>query len=84
VWFGLVHLSPDAGDDVERESVIVVAYEPHRLFRVGASLEAAPEVLATLREASDHGRRVGAPRCGSCDAPITVPPVDEDESCASA
>lgn len=86
MWFGLVHLSPEEGDDVDREMVIVVAYEHHRLYRVAAPLECAPDCIAALRQAADHGRNVVAPRCGTCGAPWDVPDLDseEDEACASA
>jgi hypothetical protein len=86
MWFGLLYLTPEDGDDVEHPTVMVVAYESHRLFKVGAPLPAAPGLIALLREAAAHGRNVGPPRCGSCDAPWDVPPLDGEgePACASA
>jgi hypothetical protein len=85
MWFGLLHLSLDEGDDVQHDTVIVIAYEPHRLFKVGGPVTMAPGLLAMLREASDQGRRLEPPRCGTCAAPLEVPPMEEEEAeCASA
>ena len=88
MWFGLMHLSPEEGDDVEEETVVVVAYERHRLFKVAAPLPSAPDCIATLRKAADHGRNVCAPYCPDCGADWDIPDLDsqeeEDEACASA
>ncbi len=75
-----------APEEVE-EHVVVVAYEPRRLFKVATPLSQVDVVLQFLRAASDGGRRVGPPRCGCCGETIEVPPVDEEEEapeCASA
>ena len=77
------------GRDVEPasvdEHVVVVAYEPRRLFKVATPLTELPVVLTFLRAASDGGRNVGPPRCGCCGEPFEVPPVDEEKpACASA
>lgn len=76
------------GRDVEPgevgEHVVVVAYEPRRLFKVATPLSELPVVLAFLRAASDSGRNVRPPRCGCCGEPLAVPPVDDEEAaCAS-
>ena len=77
------------GRDVEPadvgEHVVVVAYEPRRLFKVATPLTELPVVLTFLRAASDGGRNVCPPRCGCCGAALEVPPVDEEAiGCASA
>ena len=84
MWFGLLHLRPEDGDDVDREMAIVVAYEPHRLLKVGGPIAAVPTFLAGLHEASNGGRRVQPPRCGACDELWEVPPLDGEVECASA
>ncbi len=84
MWFGLMHQSPDEGDDVEREMVIVVAYGAHRLFRIGTAPTELPSLLHTLRLAAAQGEDFRPPRCGSCAAPIAVPDLDEEPGCASA
>lgn len=67
------------------EHVVVVAYEPRRLFKVAAPLSELPVVLTFLRAASDGGRNLLPPRCGCCGELLEVPPVDEDvPECASA
>lgn len=70
----------DIEPEAVSEHVVVVAYEPRRLFRVAAPLTEVPTVLQFLRAASDSGRRVGLPRCGCCDEPLKIPPVDEQEA----
>jgi len=85
MWLGLLHLTPDDGHDVEHDTAIVVAYEPHRLFSAGGAAAMAPQIVRMLREAGDRGAHVGAPRCGGCGAPLDVPPLDDREpACASA
>lgn len=86
MWFGLLHLTSTAGKDDSEEMAIIVAYESHRLFRIGAPVAALPTFLACLHEASQGGRHVQPPRCGSCGAGWEVPPLDDGEeaTCASA
>ena len=85
MWFGLLHLTPDSGDAVDAPQAVVVAYQTDRLLRIGAAVDQIPEVVRLLHLASDGGRSVRPPRCGACDAPWDVPPLDEEESaCASA
>ena len=64
------------------EHVIVIAYEQRRLFKVATTLAEVPTVLTFLRAASDGGRNYGPPRCGCCDTPLEVPPVEEECECA--
>lgn len=85
MWLGVVHL-PEA--EAETEMALLVAYEPHRLFTVGAPVPAAPQLIRLLREAGARGEHVRAPRCGHCGAALEVPPLDEpagpEVACASA
>jgi hypothetical protein len=79
MWLGLMHY-PQAVDGLKEPSAIVVAYEPHRLFSVGAPVAAAPTLIRLLREASGAGEHVEGPRCGRCGHPLEVPEI----TCASA
>jgi hypothetical protein len=83
MWLGLMYFTQ--GDEVfGADPTIVVAYEPHRLFTVGAPAAAAPTLIRLLREAAAEAP-VCAPRCGHCGEPLEVPPLDDPEpACASA
>ncbi|MEA2126565.1 MAG: hypothetical protein QOI80_3347 [Solirubrobacteraceae bacterium] len=84
MWLGVMHYAK-APDGMDVPAAILVAYEPHRLFTVGAPVEAAPTLIRLLREASGGGAHVRPPRCGRCGEPLEVPPLDEPEAaCASA
>ncbi len=84
MWIGVLFLTK-AADDAERDTAIVVAYERDRLFSAGGPVSMASQIVRLLREAAGKSGGLQPPRCGECDAPLEVPPLDEREAtCVSA
>ena len=81
MWFGLLY---PAAADARDGTAVVGAYEPHRVFTVGAPLPALPQILRLLHRAACETGGVEHPICRSCGCPLDVPPLEGDAGCASA
>jgi hypothetical protein len=84
MWLGVMHYT-EAADGLDAESVILVAYEPERIFTIGLPVRTAPLGIRMLRATAGARAATWRPRCRGCGAELDVPPLDEREAaCASA
>ena len=85
MWLGVLFIPGEESDEVDHDQAILLGYGPERPLTTGSPVEMVPKLIEVFFELSQSTGALGPPRCGACDAPLEVPPLEEWEApCVSA